>query len=151
MRRLISGGVLILATMVSAPAASAQAGGPVVEFRPGAMPNFGPFSEAVRVDGLLFLSGMIGTDSAGTLVRGGIVPETRQTLENIKSALARNGVGMDRVVKCTVFLADIAEWPTMNEVYRTYFPQNKPARSAMGNATLARNARVEIECIAAMR
>jgi 2-iminobutanoate/2-iminopropanoate deaminase len=58
---------------------------------------------------------------------------------------------MDRVVKCTVFLADIAEWPAMNEVYRTYFPQNKPARSALGGASLVRNARVEIECIAAAR
>lgn len=121
----------------------------VVEFRPGAG-NIGPFSEAVRVDGLLFLSGMIGTDSAGTLVPGGIRAETRQTLENIKAALGRNGLGMDRVVKCTVFLADIGEWPAMNEVYRTYFAQNRPARSALGGATLVRNARVEIECIAAV-
>ena len=124
---------------------------PVVEFRPGTAGSLGPFSEAVRVDGLLFLSGMIGTDSTGTLVKGGIGPETRQTLENIKSALVRNGVAMDRVVKCTVFLADIGEWPAMNEVYRTYFPQNKPARSALGGASLVRNARVEIECIAAAR
>ncbi|HET9453204.1 MAG TPA: RidA family protein [Gemmatimonadaceae bacterium] len=139
--------VLLLVLAIAAPAC---AQGPVVEFRPGTG-NVGPFSEAVRVDGLLFLSGMIGNDSTGALVRGGIGPETRQTLENIRSALARNGVGMDRVVKCTVFLADIAEWPAMNEVYRTYFPQNKPARSALGGASLVRNARVEIECIAAAR
>jgi 2-iminobutanoate/2-iminopropanoate deaminase len=130
--------------------ACARAAGPVVEFRPGAG-NLGPFSEAVRVDGLLFLSGMIGNDSTGALVPGGIRAETRQTLENIKAALTRNGVGMDRVVKCTAFLADIAEWPAMNEVYRTYFPTNKPARSALGGATLVRNARVEIECIAAVK
>lgn len=136
--------------VVLAIAVPASAQGPVVEFRPGAG-TLGPFSEAVRVDGLLFLSGMIGTDSTGVLVKGGIGPETRQTLENIKGALARNGVAMDRVVKCTVFLADIGEWPAMNEVYRTYFPVNKPARSALGNATLVRNARVEIECIAAVR
>ena len=131
-------------------AVTACARGPRVEFLPGTA-NLGPFSEAVRVDGLLFLSGRIGTDGTGQLVAGGIAAETRQTLENIRAALARNGVGMDRVVKCTVFLADIGEWPAMNEVYRTYFPQTRPARSALGNATLVRNARVEIECIAAAR
>lgn len=110
----------------------------------------GPFSEAVRVDGLLFLSGVIGSDSTGRLAEGGIGPETRQALENIRSALARNGVGMDRVVKCTVFLADIAEWGAMNRVYATFFPTNKPARTAMGGAGLVRNARVEIDCIAAV-
>lgn len=139
--------MLLLAT---GAAGCATARSSEVEFRPhGAA--LGPFTEAVRVDDLLFLSGMIGTDSTGTLVRGGIGPETRQTLENIKAALTRNGVGMDRVVKCTVFLADIGEWPAMNEVYRTYFPTNKPARSALGGVTLVRNARVELECIAAAR
>ncbi len=141
---------MLLAALILASATPVLAQGPVVEFRPGAG-NLGPFSEAVRVDGLLFLSGMIGTDSTGQLVKGGIAAETRQTLENIRAALARNGVAMDRVVKCTVFLADIGEWPAMNEVYRTFFTGNKPARSALGNATLVRNARVEIECIAAAR
>lgn len=136
--------------LILALAASACARGSVVEFRPAAA-ALGPFTEAVRLDGVLFLSGMIGTDSSGVLVGGGVGPETRQTMENIKAALARNGVAMDRVVKCTVFLADIAEWPAMNEVYRTYFPGTKPARSALGGASLVRNARVEIECIAAAR
>ena len=140
--------LVVLFALLAATPAVAQ--GPVVEFRPGAG-NIGPFSEAVRVDGLLFLSGMIGNDSTGQLAKGGIAAETRQTLENIKAALARNGVGMDRVVKCTVFLADIGEWGAMNEVYRTFFTTNKPARSALGNATLVRGARVEIECIAAAR
>ena len=137
----------LLLVLLAAPACARK---PVVEFRPGPA-NLGPFSEAVRVGGLLFLSGMIGTDSTGQLVPGGITAETRQTLENVRDALARNGLGMDRVVKCTVFLADIGEWPAMNAVYRTYFPVNKPARSALGNATLVRNARVELECIAAAR
>ena len=142
-RSAVCGLVLLFA---SARTASAQ-----VEFRPAPGAALGPFTEAVRVGDLLFLSGMIGTDSTGTLVTGGIVPETRQTLENIKRALTRNGLGMDRVVKCTAFLANIAEWPTMNQVYVTYFPGNKPARSALGGVKLVRDARVEIECIAAMK
>ena len=79
---------------------------------------------------------------------GGIRAETRQTLENIKVILERNGSELNRVVKCTVFLADINEWPKMNEVYRTYFPKSPQARSAMAASGLAFNARVEIECIA---
>ena len=107
-----------------------------------------PFSSAVRVDKLLFLSGQIGYDSeAGALVEGGIQPETRKTLENISQTLEDFGSSMDRVVKCTVFLADMSEWGAMNEVYVTFFP-NKPARSALGSNGLALNARTEIECIA---
>ncbi len=117
-----------------------------------ARPNsVGPFSEAVRAGNLLFVSGMIGNDSTGRVAPGGIGPETRQTLENIKAALERNGLTMSDVVKCTVFLADIGEWGAMNQVYTTYFPTNKPARSALGSVGLVRNARVEIECIAAVR
>ena len=117
-----------------------------------ARPNSpGPFSEAVRVDDLMFLSGVLGTDSTGQLVKGGIKPETRQALENIKAALERNGLTMADVVKCTAMLADIADWPAMNEVYVTFFPGPKPARSAMGGLQLVRNARMELECIAAVR
>ena len=122
-----------------------------VEFRPAPGPALGPFSEAVRVGNLLFLSGTIGVDSTGTLVKGGIAAEAKQVLENVKTALARNGLAMDRVVKCTVFLADIAEWPAFNTVYATYFPGPKPARSAFGGVQLVRGARVELECMAAMR
>lgn len=109
-----------------------------------------PFSPAVRANGFLILSGQIGTDSAGVVVTGGIVPETRQTMENIKRVLEQNGSSMDQVVKCTVFMADMKEWPTMNEVYVTFFNEaRRPARSAMGATGLALNARVEIECLAA--
>ena len=110
-----------------------------------------PFSPAVRVGNLLFLSGQIGTsaDAAGGLVAGGIEAETRQTLENIRDVLIRTGSSMDRVIKCTVMMADMAEWPRMNTVYTTFFPTNKPARSAFGTNGLALGARVEIECIAA--
>ena len=107
-----------------------------------------PYSDAVRVGDLLFLSGKLGTDPAtGQLVPGGITSETRQTLENIKRTLEANGSSMERVVKCTVMLADISEWDAMNAVYRGYFPQ-KPARSALGVNGLVRGARVEIECVA---
>jgi len=108
-----------------------------------------PFSQAVRVGNLLFLSGQLGNEPGSTtLVPGGITEETKQTLENMKAILERNGSSMDRVVKCTVFMTDIREWPKMNEVYRTYFPKNPPARSALSSSGLALGARVEIECIA---
>ncbi len=108
-----------------------------------------PFSEAVRVGNLLFLSGQIGV-IPGTLrlAEGGIAAETRQTLENIKTTLEANGSSLEQVVKCTVMLADISEWQAMNEVYVTFFPGPKPARSAFGTSGPALGARVEIECLA---
>jgi reactive intermediate/imine deaminase len=111
-----------------------------------------PFSDAVKVGNMLYLSGKIG-NIPGTpqLAEGGIQGETRQTLENIKASLEKYGSSLDEVVKCTVFLADIAEWGAMNEVYVSYFPVNPPARSALGSSGLALDARVEIECFAAMR
>jgi 2-iminobutanoate/2-iminopropanoate deaminase len=107
-----------------------------------------PFSAAVRVGDMLYLSGQLGTDSTGALVKGGIGPETRQAMENIRQVLEANGSSMDRVVKCLVMLADMAEWGAMNRVYVTFFPDHLPARSAMGASGLALGARVEIECIA---
>ncbi|UCC85376.1 MAG: RidA family protein [Gemmatimonadota bacterium] len=108
-----------------------------------------PFSEAVRVGEMLYLSGQIGVLPGTTeLVPGGITEETRQTLENVRAVLERHGSGLDRVVKCTIFLADIGEWPRMNEVYVTFFGDKKPARSAVAGSGLALGARVEIDCIA---
>ena len=110
-----------------------------------------PFSEAVRVGNLLYLSGMIGVKPGTmTLVAGGITAETQQTLENIKAAVERAGGSMDNVAKCLVMLADMAEWGTMNETYIKFFPVNRPARSAFGASGLALGARVEIECIAVL-
>jgi 2-iminobutanoate/2-iminopropanoate deaminase len=111
-----------------------------------------PFTPAVKVGNLLFLSGQIGTsaDASGGVVAGGIQAETRQTLLNIKDVLEKSGSSMSRVVKCTVFMADMREWDAMNEVYVTFFPNNKPARSALGANGLALGARTEIECIAAV-
>ncbi len=109
-----------------------------------------PFSEAVRVGNILYLSGQLGTDSTGRLVPGGIVPETRQALANIRSALERHGSSLDQVVKCTAMLADIREWAAMNEVYLASFSSHRPARSAFGASGLALGARLELECIAAL-
>jgi len=111
-----------------------------------------PFSDAVQVSAkkLLFMSGAIGADpGSDQLVKGGIEPESRQALDNIKSVLESNGYGMTDVVKCTVMLADIAEWPAFNEVYKTYFSKPYPARSAFGGTQLVYGARLELECIAA--
>jgi 2-iminobutanoate/2-iminopropanoate deaminase len=109
-----------------------------------------PFSEAVRVGDMLYLSGQLGTDSTGRLVPGGIGPETRQALTNIATILERHGSSLDQVVKCTVMLADIAEWAAMNEVYLTFFRSHRPARSAFGTSGLALGARLELECMAAV-
>lgn len=106
-----------------------------------------PFSDAVRVDNMVILSGQLGVDaSTFQLVNRGIVPETRQIFSNMSAILKQAGGSLDDVVKCTVMMADIAEWPKFNEIYVTYFPQNKPARSAFQAAGLALNARVEMEC-----
>jgi 2-iminobutanoate/2-iminopropanoate deaminase len=107
-----------------------------------------PYSESARVGDLLFLAGQIGEDSEGKLVPGGIRAEAEQMLLNIEAALSRRGLTMENVVKCTVFLADIAEWSTFNEVYKKHFSHPYPARSALGASGLAVNARVEMECIA---
>lgn len=110
-----------------------------------------PFSESVRAGNLLFLSGQVGLEQGTSeLVEGGIRAEARQTMENIRAALERHGRGMDDVVKCTVMLADIDEWPAFNEVYRTFFDEPYPARSAFAASGLALDARVEVECIAAV-
>lgn len=110
-----------------------------------------PFSSAVRVGDLLFVSGQIGTrveNGSPVLVEGGIDAEARQTLDNIRAIIEHAGSSMDRVVKCSVMLADMSEWPRFNEIYTTYFPGPKPARSAWGANGLALGARVEVECIA---
>jgi reactive intermediate/imine deaminase len=113
-----------------------------------------PFSAAVRVGNVLYLSGQIGTkieNGAPKLVSGGIEAETQQALENIKEVLAKSGTSMDRVANCMVMMADMSEWPAMNKVYAAYFPGPKPARSAWGATGLALGSRMEISCIAAMR
>lgn len=107
-----------------------------------------PFSAAVRAGNTIYISGNIGNlPGKLQLVEGGIGAETRQTLDNIRATVEAAGSSMDRIVKCTVFMADMSEWPAMNEIYRTYF-ERPPARSALGANGLALDASVEIECIA---
>ena len=107
-----------------------------------------PFSAAVRVGPMIYLSGQLWTDSTGRLVVGGIGPETAQALANVSALLAAHGSGMDRVVKCTAMLADMGEWPAMNVEYARHFPAGFPARSAFGTTGLVLGARVELECLA---
>lgn len=108
-----------------------------------------PLSAAVTWGDLVFLSGQLGIDPAtGELAPGGVGPETRQALANVGRLVDRHGSSIDRVVKCTVFLVDLADYGPMNEEYRRVFSEKPPARSAMAVAGLALGARVEIECLA---
>ncbi|HET8834789.1 MAG TPA: RidA family protein [Gemmatimonadales bacterium] len=118
------------------------------EYVPMAGPADLPFSALVRVGPMLYLSGQLGTDSTTHLVAGGIGPETAQALANIRALLEAHGSGMDRVVKCTAMLADMAEWGAMNQEYVRFFPTHRPARSAFGTTGLALGARIELECTA---
>lgn len=136
-----------IAALASLFAACAHPNALEVEWIPSPRPT-APFSEAVRVGDILYLAGQIGTDSTGRLIPGGLQTEARQALNNIKATLEKHGSGLDRVVKCTVFLADIRDYNDFNEIYLTYFRARKPARSAMAASGLALNARVEIECMA---
>ena len=111
-------------------------------------PFSGPYSESSRVGDLLFLAGQVGEYEDGKLVSGGIGAEAEQIMLNIKAALARRGLGLEHVVKCTVFLVDIAEWGAFNEVYERHFSEPYPARTALAVRGLVLNARVEMECVA---
>ena len=137
--------------LIGFAAAAAADSPPAIEFLNSGriVPATLPFSEAVRVGDTLYLSGQVGI-KPGTLelVPGGIEAESRQALENIRTTLEAHGYSMRDVVKCTVMLADIAEWATFNEVYKAFFSPPYPARSALGANGLAIGARVEVECLA---
>ena len=135
--------VLLLASLPTLHAAE------IAKYDDGPFAGMGyPYSESARAGNLLFLAGQIGEDEDGKLVPGGIRAEAEQLMLNIEAALARRGLAMAHVVKCTVFLADIAEWGAFNEVYTKHFTPPYPARSALGASGLAADARVEMECIA---
>ena len=111
----------------------------------------GPYSQAIVNAGIAYLSGQIPLDPAtGALIEGGIAEQTERVLENIRAVLAACGTSFEHVLKTTVFLKDMAEFPAMNAVYARYFPTNPPARSTVEAARLPRDVRVEIEAIAAI-
>jgi 2-iminobutanoate/2-iminopropanoate deaminase len=117
----------------------------------GAPKAIGPYSQAIVHNGTAYLSGQIPLDpESGQLVEGGIAEQTERVLENLKAVLEACGSGLDRVLKTTVFLADMAEFGRMNEVYARYFASNPPARATVEAARLPRDVRVEIEAIAAV-
>ncbi|HEU5304559.1 MAG TPA: RidA family protein [Gemmatimonadales bacterium] len=115
----------------------------------GAPQAIGPYSQAIRANGLLFTAGQVALDPAtGELVAGGIAEQTARALENLRAVLAAAGSDFSRVVKTTVFLVDMADFSAMNEVYGRAFGGHRPARSTVAVAALPRGARVEIEIIA---
>jgi 2-iminobutanoate/2-iminopropanoate deaminase len=109
----------------------------------------GPYSQAIQAGNLLFLSGQIPLDPvSGELVKGDIRQGTKRVLENMKGVLESQGLGMEDVVKVTIFLKDIGNFNQVNEIYATYFPSSPPARSTVEVARLPRDAGIEIEAIA---
>jgi len=113
---------------------------------PGAI---GPYSQAIKAGGMLFCSGQIPIDPAtGEFVPGGVAEQTEQVFKNLVAVLEAGGAGLDNVVKTSVFLADMADFSAMNEVYGKYFASNKPARATVQAAGLPKGALVEIDCIA---
>jgi 2-iminobutanoate/2-iminopropanoate deaminase len=118
---------------------------------PRAPAAIGPYSQAIRAGGFVFVSGQIALDpSSGQIVEGGIVDQTRRVFENLAAVLEASGAAFGDVVKTTVYLADMAEFAAMNEVYATYFSSPAPARATVQAAGLPRNVRVEIDLIACL-
>lgn len=109
----------------------------------------GPYEQAIKVDGFVFTAGQIPLDpKSGKIVEGGIAAQTRQVLENLKGVLIASGSSMDRVVKATVFLKNMADFAAMNEVYAQYLGKSKPARSTVAVAELPRGVLIEIDLVA---
>jgi 2-iminobutanoate/2-iminopropanoate deaminase len=109
----------------------------------------GPYSQAIMTDGLVFTAGQVALDpKSGELVGTSTAQQTEQVLKNLQAVLAAAGTSLDNVVKATVYLADMADFATMNEVYTRYFGTHKPARSTVQAAGLPKAARVEIDVIA---
>ena len=116
---------------------------------PGAPAAIGPYSQAVTAGGFLFASGQIPIDPAtGSLVSGSIADETRRVLDNLGAILKSSGSSFDAVVKTTVYLADMADFAAMNDVYATYFRTPAPARATIQAAALPKGVRVEIDLVA---
>lgn len=149
MRTTLAAAAIALACLAFA----ADAAKPRIEYLNSGkvLPKSLPFSEAVRVGDMLYLSGQIGIEPGTTkVVAGGIDAEAKQAMQNIKTSLEAHGYAMNNLVKCTAMLADMKDWPAFNDVYKTFFTDHYPARSAFGANGLALGARVEVECIAAV-
>ena len=142
--------LVLVAFATATQRAAGQGGNKQVINPPNARPG-GVLSSAVRVGDLVFLSGALGTKPGGAgLADGGIEGQTRQALENVKASAALAGVTMADIAKCTVFLTDVANFQSMNGVYREFFPTEPPARTTVGVAGLVvPGALIEIECMAA--
>lgn len=109
----------------------------------------GPYNQAIAVGGLVYTSGQIALDpTSGQIVTGGVAAETERVLENLTHVLAAAGCSLANVVKTTIFLTDLADFATVNEIYGRYFPAPAPARSTVGVKALPRGAAVEIEAVA---
>lgn len=109
----------------------------------------GPYSQAVYINGMLFVSGQIPLDPfSGVMIRDGIKEETTQVMENLKAILHAAEMDFSNVVKCSIFLTDMHDFPQVNEVYGKYFKSNPPARETVEVSVLPKNANVEISCIA---
>ena len=109
----------------------------------------GPYSQAVSINGMLFVSGQIPLDSfSGALIKDGIVEETEQVMQNLKAILLAAEMDFSNVVKCSIFLTDMHDFPKVNEVYGRYFKNQAPARETVEVSVLPKNANVEISCIA---
>ena len=109
----------------------------------------GPYSQAVRVGNVIYTSGQIGLDPAtGSLVEGDFAAQVRRVFENMKAVLAAAGISFSNVIKATVYVTDLANFATLNEIYASYFGDTKPARSTVGVAQLPKGALVEIDLIA---
>ena len=145
MSRLIPAAALCVALALAAPL-GAKGPAPAPVFTPSELPY--PFSSAVQVGDVLYLSGQLGAeDGGGKVVPGGIGPESEQMFRRIGQTLTQHGLSFDDLFKCSVFLADMADWPAFNTIYARHFkPGRYPARSAMGVNGLALGARVEMEC-----
>jgi 2-iminobutanoate/2-iminopropanoate deaminase len=135
------------------PDSAASASAPVERLNSAAFSALGlPFSEIVRMGDTLYLSGQMGTlPGTLTLAPGGLEAEARQAMHNIQATLQTHGYTLDHIVKCTVMLADMADWPAFNAIYTSFFTPPYPARSAFGCSGLAMGGRLEIDVIAGVR
>ncbi len=159
MRRFAKGGFIVLVILGASlvpfghgrqvPQAAGDLASKEIISLPGAKSTGLPFSSAVKVGNMMFVSGVVGTDvKTNTLVSDDVADQTRVCLEKLKSVVAKGGMDLSDAVNCTVYLSDINDYDAMNKVYGTYFPADPPARACVQVAKLVRGAKVEISLIA---